>query len=260
MYIPANRSKATNFRKSAYAPKTKRWYVDASIPKGVPFIGGTSLKAGSGTLSRRSLIAQVKNSLTEKKTKIVSTSTTGYVHNTCYTHAPLANIPIGTGPNSRLGQVIQNVNLNYKMMLGNLNAAVATQATPIFVRVFVVKSRAQYQSGSDTFGSGIGSTDLFESGTTYFNIAALDTNKVVILYDKIIKLAPTNTLVTKSNDVQILDINLDLGKMDYLTPTSNYGKNNNPYICLIPYVVGGTTGVTVCGEIQCEGEVTFHDG
>lgn len=42
-------------RPATKARLSKRWYVDASIPKSMPFIGGSSFKAGSGSLSKRSL-------------------------------------------------------------------------------------------------------------------------------------------------------------------------------------------------------------
>ena len=56
---PANKTFATNYarppmkRRRPASRLSKRWYIDAAVPKAVPFIGGATFKAGSGSLTKQ---------------------------------------------------------------------------------------------------------------------------------------------------------------------------------------------------------------
>ena len=259
---PANRTPATNYRKpfGAASVKQKRWYVDAQIPKSLPLIGGASFKAGTGTmLTKRSLVNAVKRDLVETKQKITSGSTGSLTANTILTYNILGNIPIGTGSQSRIGQTISLSSYRCHMEISNFGVAIASTYSPIYFRVACVRSRAQVQGGVDNFGSGLGMSDLFETGALFPHIAPFDFNKVVLLSDKLIKLDPTNTLTTGTTSSRIFECSEFGGNMDYLTPTSNYGKTYNTYLIIIPYQIGSTSGSTVLGQTVFEMVTSFQD-
>lgn len=259
---PANKSYATNYRKPQAFKKPsrlgKRWYVDAQIPKAMPFIGGASFRAGSGSLTKRSLINSIKNELIETKQKIIIGNTVGLTHNTIYTINPLGNIPIGTGSASRIGQTInvKSVRMTFELNNGSSGNAFC----PTYFRVLCLKSRGQFQQSVDTLASGLGSTDIFEAGSSNLLYSRVDFNKVNLLSDKVIKCVPTNTTGTLTIDSHLVPCDeIALGKMDYLTPTSNYGKTMNLYVVVIGFYPGGVSGVSVTGNATYEGVVTFTD-
>lgn len=255
-YKPANKTSATQFAK----PKQKRWYVDAAIPRGIPFIGGSTFKAGSGTLQKRSIVNAVKQSLIETKQKITVGSCVGMLHNTCYTHNFLGNIPVGTGSASRIGQTINVLSCRYTLEVNNVGGSAAALLIPTYFRFICFKSRAQAQQSTDSFSSGIGSTDIFESGSQNLLMSKIDYNKVNLLSDKVVKLQVAKLPSPYTNDSVLYNCDeVGIGKMEYLTPTSNYGKVQNVYMVVIPYTPGGSTGTTVCGNVNYEGFVAFQD-
>ena len=109
--------------------KGKRWYFDASLSKSIPFVGGSSLRMGSGALTKRSITQAVRAQVIrtqENKQKIVNSgASSGMTHSTIYTFNPLGNIPIQTGQNGRIGSEIFIKNIILRMNISNRAAAAA---------------------------------------------------------------------------------------------------------------------------------------
>lgn len=236
------------------AAKSKRWFVDATLGKNVPFIGGSGVRFGNGTLTKRSLMNTVRNTILEEKQFQLSNSGGSLTHNTIYSSNLLGNIPIQVGSAGRLGQ-----KLHMKATTLNINITGVTGSTyPIHCRVMVLRSNAQYHSGSSSITAGLGSTDIFEAGHSELLIAPTDSNKCVILYDRLVQLKTTNYSAGTA-DAATLHIPLKAGNYEYLTTTSNYMRDKNLYLVFIPYYYGGTPGTTVCCTVLQETCINFTD-
>lgn len=255
-YTPTRKT----YRKPAAAPRkkyTKRWYFDASIPKGVPLIGGSSLKMGSGTMTKRS-IQTLKSLISENKQKIVSNNTpASWTHNTIYTFNPLSNIPIGAGENSRIGASIhvKSIRLNYEFT----TFGASNPDDQVMVRLMWVKNIAQGGSGTDIPGSFLASSDLFlttSGGNGIKNIP--DFTRSTVISDQIVRLPTSHVSGRYVAAVGSCDMMVPF-QFHYNSPTSNYGKDYNYYLVLIPYVAAGTTGTTIAGTVRFDCLTNFTD-
>jgi len=244
---------------NGYSQKTKRWYIDASIPKSVPFIGGAGFRAGSGNLNKRDLQALVKKSIsaaTEPKRKLItSQGANDMLHNTIYTLNVLGNIPVGAGNGSRISSIIELDDVKLKVNFSNFGSLKPEHT--IQFRCMWIKSSAEHQQSSDTLASGLGSTDIFESGSGLLINSIVDKSKCTVLSDEVITLQPSGAFLTTK--FQNCDVSLRQMKMKFNSPTSNYSDNKNLYYVVIPYVFGGVGGTTIVGATQYEAKVSFQD-
>jgi hypothetical protein len=233
----------------------KRWYFDAQVPKAIPFVGGSSLRMGSGNLTKRSITTMIRNSGENKQKIVAAQNTTNMTHNTLYTFNPFGNIPIVNGVNGRSGAAVYIKSWKMDLLFTNISTAFPSGDTHF--RVMVVNMDSQYQSGSDTLASGAGSSDIFVQGSSYLINAHVDNNRCSVLYDKLVTLSPN----FGTNQVQ-KQLTLDLCKgktCKYLSPTSNYLLGKNTYLIIIPYNCLGVGGTSVLGSIQAESLLDFTD-
>lgn len=255
---PYARTLATTvLHKKATGPrsKAKRWYVDAQIPKGVPFVGGSSFRAGSGTLTKRSLMNMIKAEKENKQKIINSGLTVDLLHNTIYTWNPFGNITIGSGQNARSGSSIDVRGVRINMLLSTTGGASLDKERNF--RVMVVEHDAQYMSGNDQFGSGLGSTELFVQGSSIMSCAIPDLNRCKVLFDQRYYVIPQ---ITGGSPVAHVDLETLKNKaMNYATTTSNYSLQKNYYVVLIPELPLGTNGVSIVGRVDFESVVDFTD-
>jgi len=260
-----------NYQKRSTAPKSrfaKRWYIDASIPKSVPFIGGSSLRAGSGTLNKRSLNAIVKrelsNNLSLKKKVINITSLDNFKHNTLYTFNPLGNITIGTGENARLSTDIHVKKIQVSMRITNrTDLAPPFLCSATHIRMMWVRSENDVLASSDTFASGLGTSSLFVDGQNDPMLSTLDKDKLTVLSDTIYEIPASpifydTALATAKPTISSKVIHFDCPQKEfgfkYQTLTSGYSAvNKNVYLVLCPYIEGATTGDTAVVNYQFGG-------
>jgi len=259
------------YRKNNYSsrPKTqqgrlgRRWYVDAAIPKAVPFIGGASFKAGSGTLSKRSLQQMIRQTSSVDKQKVFSDVLVTANHNTLYTWNPLSNIAIGTGELARLGQSIHVDTIKVKGQITNFSQV--NKDHDIVVRLMWVKHTAQYGTGSNAFVSGLGSSQIFVDGSSTMTNAIVDKTRCTKLKEERIVLSP-NYHTAASQHYRYIPFEFDCPlpkdgiNFTYNTVTSNYGKTNNYYlIATATQILDGVSGTTVCANIEFDSQVQFSD-
>jgi hypothetical protein len=255
-------------RKRTYRSKpksrfSKRWYIDASIPKSMPFIGGTTLRAGSGTLTKRSLAAAVKNAarMTDANKNKMAIAFENLVQGTYYTFNPLGNIPIGTGETARIGADIYVDHISIKAIVhSNPTLPGAKQDLPVHFRVMWVRSTQAVASGSDTFISGLGASSLNVESTTEPILAHLDKDKVTVLSDNYYTI-PSPQVTGKANSLT-LDLSCPLKgfPFKYQTATSSFSATNkNIYCVIVPYIVGGTTGTDIVMTLYSQSWVQFSD-
>lgn len=253
-----------NYNKSS-APKRfqKRWYVDASIPKAVPFIGGSTFKAGSGSLNKRSLSALVRSearSLEAVKLKATQVNTVTLLDDTWYTLNPLGNIPIGTGEVNRLSTDIFVKSVKLRMTLTN-NSLLAPGIVnnPVHFRMMWVRTSVPVLASSDLFASGLGNSDLVSQGNDKPLYSIIDTDKVTVLSDTIVTVAPYHAAQTISKFVEF-DCPLTNFPFNYSTSTSNFSTRNKNLYCLItPKIVGGVSGTTTDASLSYSFCTKFTD-
>jgi len=159
--------------------KQKRWYIDASIPKGVPFIGGSSFKAGSGTLQKRSVQAiarQVVNSQKETKQFVVTVGD-NLAHNKILTYSPIQCITQGVTATQREGDAIFLRKILCRVRFG----AYSNMSRSLY-RIFLVWSPQRLLTNSVTDPRvvnqpyGLGASDLFLN-SAHLTTQALLNNK-----------------------------------------------------------------------------------
>lgn len=254
-------SKAKTYSKRPTASRfSKRWYVDAQVPKAVPFIGGASFKAGSGNLTKRSIQNIIRNSVLENKQKICIDTGTLMTHNTQYTFNPLGNIPIGTGDASRVSDVIHVKNIKVRTQFQSLGIK------ETLLRVTWLKTNAEYLSGSDATASGLGSSEVYLNGATQLAQSILDSDKVTVLSDQIHRIThtTTNALGAAEPKQYFFDHTCPLPaggmRMIYKSGTSNYSRDKNLYMVISSWSFGDTSGVTQHGTFASDVVINFCDG
>lgn len=235
------------------AKKSKRWYLNASAD--IPFVGKGSLSVGNG-MQRRALKNTLENLLLETKTKLIEQFSFNCLHGTIITLPLLSNIPIAVGDAGRISDRIhvKSIRLNFYI---SQRASVASTATVSLWRVILLKHTAEYGSGSDAWISGLGSTEVFQAGSTTFPTAFVDYDKCTVIEDKVITLKRSDSA---GIDVQHFSMNAFNIDHQYNSPTSNYSKTNtNMYVICVPWADNAVVGTTQLGSIICNGMISFTD-
>jgi hypothetical protein len=231
----------------------------------VPFIGGSAFKAGSGTLNKRSLNASIRDVVrhTEpKKYKVVDhIYSQDLLANTIYTWNPLGNIPIGTGENQRLSTEIYVTRIGLKLAFLNNEGLGSTFTRQVNCRVMWVRSEAQYGSGSDAFGSGLGLTDLFYAGQTIPTFAFPDNDKCTILSDTMVRIPALAYSGAQESAYREIDAPIGSGMtFKYSSLTGDYStKSKNIYCVIACQIPGDVTGTTVDARLEWQGCVEYRD-
>lgn len=234
----------------------KRWYFSAGAK--LPIVGQTNISFGSGSLNKRSLTSKIKATelrLAETKRKTVTNaSIPTSTHNTIYTFNPLGNITAGTAVSNRLGDRIFVKGINVRL---HLFSPYADQ--DVKYRFIVCKHDDEYLSASDAWGSGLGSSQLFYNYNDGV-IAQTDPRRVHIIHDEILQLPRMSVSATPAQNVSLLkDMYINVSHDQQYVTGTNFNKKQNLYLAIIPYRVGGTTGTTICGQVDMSAVVTFKD-
>lgn len=252
---------------------TKRWYVDASIPKSVPIIGGSSFRAGSGALTKRSLNA-VKNMISNggtTKQKVVNVGLiANFLQDTMYTFNPLGNITIGTGENARIGTDIHVKHINFKIRFNQRTDLVVPYLNaPVTIRMMWVRTNVQVLASQDTFGSGLGATTLFLDGQNSPILSTLDKDKVTILADTTFNMPITPLAFNSATNAVIPTITSKVVEFPcpatdftfkYQSTTSGYSiVNKNIYLVVVPYLQGTSLGSTILLDYSFTSNTQFTD-
>jgi len=248
--------------KKSYKPRPrirKRWYVDASVPKSMPFIGGSSFKAGSGVLRKRSLQTMIRSSGVESHGQ--KNGASNLLQATVQTFNPLGNIPIGTGDINRVGTDIFVKKITFKMdcvLPSSLN-------TDVYIRLAWVRSTKQVQGGVDSLASGLGVSDLQYSDaitkTGEIHLNPLDPEKVTILADKLFLIPMQSNSSSGSFSHRVLDFPCPITNFPfkYEGAASNYStKNKNLYLIAIAYANGVSTATPLMTN-RHSSLVTFNE-
>lgn len=227
----------------------RRWYAQATIGKGVPFIGGTGFRIGTRGLKTIMRRQALKSEETKENPNTVNTLNA--MHFTHYT-LPVCAIGQGTSSSSRVGDKVFLCSLNLKLSI------VASVPYSIW-RIIIVKTRNSYPALTVTsWGTGMGTSDLYRVGngdpTSIYN-----SDKVNIVAHRTCRLN-----AKFSGDVSTQQCKLSVPVMQsyqFKTDSVYEGEYYNYYAVLIPYVTTGTpvAGSTVAGVVSASTEVIFKD-
>lgn len=252
----------------------KRWYIDASIPKSVPIVGGTSLRAGSGNLAKRNLNAVIKSAISNSsilKHKVIDSGSNFQAkHNTILTFNPLGNIPTGTGENSRVSTDIHVKQIRVNFRFTNVLTLTHPQrGSSVKVRLMWVRRDLGVLASNDTFGSGLGAGTLFPDGMTNTMLSPLDRDKVTVLSDTIVDIPAAYTywhtldaVPTSSINSKYITFDCPLKEFQFRYQLQNSGYsaiNKNVYLIMVPFLEGATTGSTDILQCQFTSVVDFTD-
>lgn len=239
--------------------KSKRWYVDATIGKSVPFVGGSGIRFGSGTgkLAKRSLDSHIKqvvrkSVLEPKKHYTGDVASPTALHNTMYTYNFTKDITQGTGDNQRESDYI---NVNKVHLNLHLQGPSGGTTTKIAYRVMLVKTR-QNSTTAGIISAHFGSSVMFYPGSSDLLLAHWDPRLTTVLHDKIHTITPqVATQITSTRT----ELTFSPGKFVY-DEGNQVGKFYNYYLVVIPYLERGTTGVTAVGDFKINVITNFTDG
>lgn len=246
--------KRRNVRKVNRRRKAKRWYVDASIPKSVPFIGGSSFKAGSGTLQK--MVKRAILNQEESKFLVFANSATTLLHDTFYTAAPWQLGPLqGTAVNQRVGS---DIFLKSLVLNANLTNVGGVFAKVRFIGVWADKQLNVAPAAGQIFTSS-GAPDLFFTSSTGYTQGLIN-NKLdhVIICDRTYTIKPDYSGEIKSQKVQVsCPINKRVTYGGISAPM--YFKDKQLYFVLIPYTPGGNVGTTQVINMTADLLMTYKD-
>lgn len=217
---------------------------------------------GKRSLMKRNLTSTIKAVVDgdkEVKRKIISTQITA-LQATHFTRNILGNVPQGTSTLQRESEEIHlcsfkgTLSLFQQFTAGNYNNV---------IRIMLVRSKLEYLAGTDSYGSGLGTNDLYLQNVMAANFinSQVDPKKVQILWEKKIITGNKNglTAATINNVIQYVDFNVPLN-IDYVYKTgSNFGNKYNLYWVIIPNAFGTTTGVTPVYSIEEDSQLIYKD-
>uniref|UniRef100_UPI0040479B53 hypothetical protein n=1 Tax=Yoonia sp. TaxID=2212373 RepID=UPI0040479B53 len=244
------------YKRSLSSRKQKRWQISATVGKSVPFIGGSSFRAGSGH-QKRSLDTHIKNVvrsqvLEPKVFHLDDTYSPTLLHNTIYTYNIMKDITIGTNDNQREGDYVHFKKAHYQCQFFG---ATAGSSDRLHLRYMVVKSKIA-DTTSGIVSSHLGATDIFYATADNLLLAHWSPRECTVILDNTITTSPAyaNQKISKQ-----FVIDLDLPKFVY-EEASLVGKFYNYYLVFIPYQDRASAGVTAVGDLVINGLTGFTDG
>lgn len=245
----------------SYKPKSrlnKRWYVDARIGKNVPIIGGSGFRAGTGTLTKRSLDSHIKDVVKKqvlepklyRSGELIKSSV---VHNSIYTHNLLSGITQGDDEENRTGDSIGIKSCHIKMQLLALaDGLINVQHW----RVMVVKSKVA-NATTGIISAALGTSDIFWDSPMELMPAMVCYNQCSVIYEKMYTL---NTSFSGQRVDKVIEFNVNLpSTFKYSESNGALGKFHNYYLVIIPYQSRATSGVTVIGDVIVSTAISFTD-
>lgn len=242
--------------------KGKRWYVNATVGKNVPLIGGTGIRFGSGSSkAKRSLERQVKSivkrSVLEPKMYRDTSGYSSLTHNTLYTYNLLSGITQGDDEEHRTGDHIGIKSAHLKLHLMGHSSGTFD---PLKFRVMVVKSKvADAQGGWKS--AHLGTSAIFWDNPSELLLATICFNQCSALYDNIITISPTAGTTSQPQKIgKFVEIPFKLpSSFVYDEVAGNVGKFANYYVVVIPHQERASTGSTVLGDLQSTTCISFVD-
>jgi len=176
---------------------------------------------------------------------------TGTTHNTLNTFVPTTGIVQGLTNATRVGDSIQLCALKLNMSFQTPNTS-----NGYTYRIIVGWTGEEYNFPS-SFGSGLGTSEIFLTGTSanWTPAAIVNPKAFTVLYDGNIDV---NSQVSGVPDCRTENIRVPLnGKFDYQADGSIQGKTRNLAVVLIGAAVNGVSGTTSTGLVVINYDLIF---
>lgn len=204
---------------------------------------------------RKQLASSIKRVITnEKPAKHLSFFTSAaLVHQNIMSMSPTQGVVQGDTNQDRDGDQIQVCALKLK---GSFFAP--TTANGYTYRIMVGYSGEEYATGTTLTVSGLVESEIFLPGTgAGHRTNAINNPKAfTVLHDETIDI---NSLISGVQDVYSYSLTVPLNdsKFLYQSTGSVYGKTKNLYVVIIPCVIGGSLGITSCGNVHVSADLVF---
>lgn len=200
-------------------------------------------------------VRRIVSGMAEVKQKGL-TGNTGITSNVIYTFGCNNLLTQGTDGDERIGDAV-----NFKNWHIRFNFTTPSNDTGAYsYRVIVFKSPLQF--AAQQFATGdFTAADIFVDNSVITGAGFLsqtDPEKVTVLYDTTIDIASQITSIADSQTIDVV-VPLNKAKFKYADSVNAWGRDFNYYMVLIPYKVGGTSGVTSAGGALYSTKVTFSD-
>jgi hypothetical protein len=233
--------------KQSAKSKSKRWFAGASG-------WGVEVYAGSGTSGaekgKRSVISQTPS--TKFSTSQGAIGAGSVLHNTVYTHNICYPITQGTADNLRIGDFIRLKTVSCTVQLDPSTGT--TPGNGAGLRMMLVASAATITSVN--FSSGLGTSNLFYSGTSSLLTANPNPKLCKVLCDEIFWTRPPG--ITGAG-LLYGNIHCKVDSIFEFQPSTSLGVATNLFLVAIPYGPNGTNGTTTIGKLDYSICVSFED-
>lgn len=233
----------------------KRWYLNAGAT--LPFVGKTTLSMGSSKFKRSvaAIVRRQEDPLHKLWSKVgTAQPSQSMTHLTMYTVNLTGNIPQGTNDNSRQGDTIHLEAIKFKLLFDTVTST--NKAAQKQYRVMIVKHDAEYLGGSDSFGSGLGATEIFH-GNNAPAYEQINSKLCTVLYDKLITVTPQ---ISANNYLSCLSEIIRFNSPFIYKTGTNFGKMFNYYLVVTGFESNATGGVTNVGTVSFFGDLIFKEG
>lgn len=177
-----------------------------------------------------------------------------FTHSTQQSFNMTAGVVQGTTNGTRNGDEITLNSVRAQVLI-----TAPTTAGAYSYRVMFFYSGEEFSSTSfSTVGLAFAETFL-PGAVVGTNVAGIVNRKAIsLLFDTVVNI---NSNLAATQDVVHFPVNIKLGnvKFPYQSAAGIYGKFKNLYCVVTPYVAGGTTGVTTCGNVAINYSLDYRD-
>lgn len=237
--------------------KSKRWYVNATVGKNVPLIGGTGINFGSGK-AKRSLDAHIK-SVVKRQVLVPKLYRSGesilstILQNTVYTRNLYSAIVQGDDEEQRTADTIGIKSHKIKMRIKSHSSGTTDEC---HWRVLIVKSKVA-DATTGWKNNHIGSSQIFWDSPSDMLVAMCCYDECTILYDNTFSMKPTATTQKIS---KVIDVNFNPpSNFQYAESNNALGKFYNYYLVVVGDRERAVTGTDVIGDIVYSDAISFVD-
>lgn len=239
-----------NFARGAYSKKAT---VSLTKTKTMPRVKKTIGKSKVSAAMKKE-IRKIAMRTTEIKNCSTGTATSGLKHATQQAYCETAIITNGTNSLQRVGDEIFLQALRVQWLITTPSTAGAYS-----YRLMVVYSGEEYAATSFADTSLTFAEMFLINAVAGTNVAGVVNKKAItVLWDQIVDV---NSNITGVSEVvnTFCNVNLRNYRFQYQAGGSTYGKLKNLYVVVLPYVVGGTVGTTLCGTVVANASLDFRD-
>lgn len=241
------------YKKRVKNPRLKkRWYASASG-------FGISASIGTGTpKTKRELTKFVKRSILAPKLYYNDLTTAIVQQNGIYTYNLSAQLAQGNTSANREGDKVFIKTINLKHNVDCDFSAFPAGTTNAFLRMIVLTHDDFTNPSATTYGSGLGSTSIFQSNNNPIYRNTIDFKQCNVICDNLYQV--TNQSGTNVGILsKVFTQRCVMNKNFQYQLSSAEGKFRNLYVVAIPFAFGTVTGTTNIMGLTTQVNFSFTD-